>query len=418
MTTTKPDESKVPTCPHFDPMAPSYQESPYPLFAELRRDAPVSYSPQYDFWVVTRYEDVSAVLKQPEIFSSVGSLQSNAALPPAVTAVLATGLGAATIIVESDPPDHTRMRSVFNKAFTPQRIARLEPQIRALTDALIDAFIADRKADLTTQFSSQLPGLVICDLIGVPRADFPQIKRWSDDWMVLLSGNAPEERLVACAKSFVACQRYFLEQLLLRQKEPREDLLSVMLPADLGGTAAMTAAEAAYNALDVVVAGFETTTHTLDNGLALLFAHPEQLEALRQDPTRIPDAIEEILRIDTPVTGLFRITKSATELGGATLPAGARLFLLFSSANHDAAQFEDAARFDIKRENARDHLSFSRGIHFCIGSNLARLELRIALERLFARLPNLRPAADVAPQRMTHFWLRGYDSLPITWDAG
>jgi cytochrome P450 len=417
MTTMNPLEPTVPTCPHFNPMAPSYQANPYPLYAELRRDTPVFYSQQHGCWVVTRHADINAVLKQPKIFSSVGSLQANVALPPSVAAVMETGLGSARLMVESDEPVHTRMRTVVNKAFTPQRIAQLEPQVREITDALIDAFLADGQADLAKQLSNLLPGLVICDLFGVPRADFPQLKRWSNDWLEILSGGAPEERLVACAHGFVASQQYFLAQIHARQARPREDLLTVMLPAELGGTAAMSAAEAAYNALDIFVAGHETTSHAIENGLALLFAHPEQLDQLRKNPALIPNAVEEILRMDTSVLGLFRVTKSAAELSGVTIPENARVFLLFSAANHDAAQFSDPEGFDIQRANARDHLALSRGIHVCLGASLARLELRIALERLLTRLPNLRPAANAAPQRLEHFWIRGYTSLPIAWDA-
>ncbi|WP_437681917.1 cytochrome P450 [Sorangium sp. So ce131] len=417
MTAPTAADGPVAACPHFNPMAPRHLADPYPMYAELRRDTPVFYSPDHGLWVVTRHADVTAALKQPEIFSSVGSLQTSVTLPPSVAAVMATGLGSASLIVESDPPAHTRMRGIVNKAFTAQRIARLEPQVRAIADELIDAFVADGKADLATQFASLLPGLVICDLIGVPRADFPQLKRWSSDWLEVLSASAPEERLVACAHSFIASQRYFLAQIRARQEQPREDLLTVMLPIELGGTAQMSTEEAAYNALDIIVAGHETTSNAILNGLGLLFAHPELLDQLRRDPERIPNAVEEILRMDTSVLGLFRVTTRATELGGVTIPANARIFLLYAAANHDDAQFSDPERFDIARENAREHVAFARGIHACLGASLARLELRIALERLLTRLPNLRPAGGAAPQRLEHFFIRGYTSFPIAWDA-
>lgn len=404
-------------CPHFNPLEPAFQADPYPIYAELRRDTPVFYSPLYDFWVVTRHADVSDVLRQPDIFSSAGALQNNVALPPRVVAVMATQDPEATLLVESDGPVHSRIRGVVNKAFTPQRIARLEPKIRAITEELIDAFAADGQADLMTQFATPLPGRVICDLLGVPQEDFPQLKRWSDEWVELLSASAPEERLLACAHGFVASQRYFLEQIRSRQQHPREDLLTVMLPIELGGTAALSVAEAAYNALSLMVAGHETTTNVIGNGLAQLFAHPDQLDQLRKNPELIPNAVEELLRIDTSVLGLFRVTTREAEVGGVTIPANARVFLLYSAANHDTAQFPNPERLDITRANAREHLTLARGIHVCLGAPLARLELRIAFERLLARLPNLRPATDTPSQRMEHFWMRGYTSLPIAWDA-
>ncbi|HEU4321985.1 MAG TPA: cytochrome P450 [Roseiflexaceae bacterium] len=417
MTLTNESPAAV-TCPHFNPMIPAYQTDPYPIFAELRRDTPVFYSPQYGLWVVTRYADVATVLKQTDVFSSVGSLQSNVERPASVRAFLAEhGLADAPLMVESDAPVHTRMRRVINKAFTPQRINLLEPQVRAITDALIDAFVADGEAEFVSQFALPLPGRVICDLFGVPHEDFAQIKRWSDEWLELLMAASPEERLLECARSTVAFQEYFLAQIRDRQQNPRDDLMTVMLPAELGGTADLTVAEAAYNALDFVVAGYETTTNVLGNALMQLFAHPQQLATLREHPEHIPHAVEELLRVDTSVMGMFRVTTRASELGGVPIPANARVWVLYSAANHDTEQFSQPEQLDITRANAREHMALGKGIHTCIGAPLARLELRIALERLLERLPNLRPAEGKPAQRMEHFWLRGYASLPIAWDA-
>jgi cytochrome P450 len=413
----KARQSFVPTCPHFNPLEPAQNANPYPMYAALRREAPVSYSPQYDMWVVTRYADVVAVLKQHDLFSSVGSMQTTPNLPASVEAVLANGLGAAQLMVESDPPDHTRMRAAVNKAFTPQRIAQLESRIRQTADELIDSFAADGRADLIHQFGSPFQGQVICELFGIPGADSEQIKRWTDDWVEMLSGGASEERLVACAQAFVDCQHYFLEQLRSRQDNPREDLLTAMLPADMGGTASMNAAEAAYNALDLVAAGHETTTNALGNGLMQLFAHPDQLAQLRNDSALIPNAVEEMLRVDTSVLGLFRVTTREVELSGVTIPAGARVFVAYGSGSHDEERFAEPDRFDMRRSNAREHLAFARGIHVCIGAALARMELRIAFERLLTRLPNLRLDPNAVPQRLAHFWTRGYKTLPVVWDV-
>lgn len=406
----------VAACPHFKPMEPAHQANPYPTYAALRSETPVFYDPQYDLWVVTRYADIAAAVKQSDVFSSAGAIQGNAEYSPAVQAVLDQGVSSAALMVESDGNAHSRIRGVLNKAFTPQRISKLEPQIRALTNELIDAFIADGRADLTKQFSQPLPGLVICDLLGVPRSDLPQLKRWSDDWIILLSVDVPEQQQIAFAHSIVAFQAYLRERLLERQQNPREDLLTVMLPPELGGTSALSLDEAIYNSMSVMVAGHETTTNLIANALTVLFNHPEQLQRLRENPALIPHAVEELLRFDTSVQGLFRITTRETELGGVTIPANARVFLAYGSANHDDARFPEPERFDITRPNAREHMTFSRGVHVCIGGALARLEIRIALELLLERLPNLRPDPTAAPSRMEHFWLRGYTSLPLTWD--
>jgi cytochrome P450 len=399
-------------------MAPTYQADPYPLYADLQQDTPVFYSPQYNIWVITRYVDVSSALKQSALFSSGSSIQANVNLPPSVAAVIETNnLSALKFMVETDAPVHTSIRRVINKAFTPQRIAQLEPQIRAITDELIDAFVADGQADFMRQFAVPLLGRVICNLYGVPDEDFGQIKRWSDDWMEFLSASGPEERLLECAHSLVASQHYFMDQILARQQHPREDLLTVMLPVEMGGTSPLSVAEAAYNALGFLMAGHEPTTNMLGNSLAQLLAHPDQLDQLRKNPALIPNAVEEALRMDTSVLGLFRMTTCEVELGGVTIPANARVLLLYGAANHDEAQFEHPAHMDMTRTNVREHLAFGRGIHACVGAPLARLELRIALERLLQRLPNLRLSGESSAQRTEHFWMRGFAVLPIAWDV-
>ncbi|HYO71729.1 MAG TPA: cytochrome P450 [Archangium sp.] len=405
-------------CPHFNPLDPAHLSNPYPAYAEFRRETPVFYSAEYDLWFVTRYADVVAAVRQPHIFSSVGSVQATAELCPAAQAILENSIGAATMMVSSDEPVHTRIRSVLNKAFTPQRISQLEPRIREIAGGLINAFVADGHADLVAQFALPLPGLVICDLFGIPRADLPQIKRWADDWMTLLSVAVPEEQQIVYARSMVAFQDYLRAQLLERQHHPRQDLLTVMLPVEHGGTSALTMQEALYNAMAVTVAGYETTTSLIANAMTILFNHPKQYRQLCENPELMANAVEELLRMDTSIQGLFRTTTQAVELGEVTIPANVRVFLLYGSANHDSAQFPDPERFDITRPNARGHLTFSRGIHVCIGAALARLEIRIAVELLLQQLPNLRPAVAAQPQRFEHFWLRGYTSLPVEWDRG
>lgn len=407
--------SPTAVCPHFNALDPAHLANPYPKYAEFREDTPVFYSQEYDLWFVTRYADIVAAVKQPHIFSSVGAVQA-AELSPVAEATMHEGIGGATMMVESDEPIHTRIRSVLNKAFTPQRISGLEPAIREIANNLIDAFIADGQADLVPQFALRLPGLVICDLLGIPREDLPKIKGWADQWMILLSVAVPEDLQVTCAQSVVALQNYLRDQLLQRQHSPREDLLTVMLPIEYGGTANLSMEEAIYNAMSVMVAGYETTTNLIANAMTILFKHPEQYQQLRDNPDLIQHAVEEMLRLDTSVQGLFRTTTQPVTLGEVTIPANARVFLLYGSANHDAAQFPEPDRFDITRPNAREHLTFSRGIHVCIGSALARLEIRIAIELLLQRLPNLRPAPSAAPKRFEHFFLRGYTSLPIEWD--
>ena len=403
--------------PHaFDPFAPDQLENPYPLYAQARRDQPVFYSQRLDMWVVTRHDDILAVQKQPERFSSGQALEATSTMPAPVQAVLETGFAQFQSLVQTDPPDHARVRAVFGKALTPQRVAALEPRIRELANSLIDDFVADGQADLVTHFAFPLPGYVICDLLGVPRADMPLLKRGHDARQVLMSAHGALESMVAAAEEFIALQRYFIGHLERRVHAPQDDLLSLLVPTEIGGTAPLTMQEAVCNAIDLFAAGHETTTDLIGNGISLLLAHPEQMQALRDDPGLIPDAIEEMLRIEAPVRGMFRVTTAELELGSARLPQGAKLFLLYGSANRDETQFAQPDVFNIRRKDASKHLAFGKGMHFCIGSVLARLEGRIAFELLLQRLPGLRRQLDQPAVRRPFLILRGYDHFPIAWD--
>ena len=413
-TRTEPSPSDIPQT--FNPMAPDQVEDPYTILARMRRELPVFHSPLFDLWVVSRYSDIAEVEKDPSRFSSAGALDARSEPHPEVLQVLQQGYAKFVSLVQSDPPDHTRTRAVFGKALSAQRIAAMEPEIRATADVLIDGFIRDGKADLIQQFAYALPGFLICDLLGVPRSDMEQLKRWSDEKTLLMSATAPLEQQVQAAHGFIAMQRYFIEKLEERSKSPREDLLTLLVPQSMGGTAPLSHQEAVCNAMDLMAAGHETTTGLIGNGLWLLLRHPEQLQALRDNPGLLPNAIEEMLRMESPIQGFFRTVTTETQLGGVTVPKGARLFILYASGNRDETQFSEPQRFDIHRAEAKKHLAFGKGIHFCVGAPLAKLEGRIAFEHLLRRLPNLRLRTEVPTVRRPYFMLRGFDQLPIAWD--
>ncbi|MFP2924923.1 cytochrome P450 [Pyxidicoccus sp. 3LG] len=401
----------------FNPMAPDQIENPYPMYARLRRECPVFYSPMLDMWVVTRYADIAEVEKNTDRFSSAGALDAKAEPHPEVRNVLKQAYSRFTSLVQSDPPDHTRMRAVFGRALSPQRIAAMENSIRATANGLIDGFIRDGQGDLIQQFAFALPGFIICDLLGVPRSDMQQLKGWSDDKTLLMSATAPIEQQVESAHGFVAMERYFKELLLARSRKPREDLLTMLVPQSMGGTAPWSEQEAVCNAMDLFSAGHETTTSLIGGGVWLLLNSPEQLKAVREDSSLLPNAIEEILRKEPPIRGFFRQVKEDTTLGGASLPKGVRLFLLYESGNHDETKFTDPERFDIRRDDAKNHLAFGKGIHFCVGAALAKLEGRIAFEQLLQRLPNLRLRTDETSVRRPYLMLRGFEHLPVAWDV-
>ncbi len=415
---TPPNESSVDALvAAFNPMAPDQVENPYPMYARLRKERPVFYSPMFDLWVVTRYADIAEVERDTERFSSVGALDARAEPHPEVRNVLKQAYPQFLSLVQSDPPDHTRMRAVFGRALSPQRIAAMEPSIRATANGLIDGFIRDGQVDLVQQFAYALPAFVICDLLGVPRSDMQQLKGWSDDKTLLMSATAPIEQQVESAHGFVAMERYFKEKLQERSRKPREDLLTLLVPQSMGGTAPMTEQEAVCNAMDLFSAGHETTTGFIGNGVWLLLNAPEQLAALRADPALMVNAIDEILRKEPPIRGFFRQVTQDTTLGGVALPKGSRTFIMYESGNHDETQFADPDRFDIYRQDAKKHLAFGKGIHFCVGAPLAKLEGRIAFDLVFQRLPNLRLRTDEPAVRRPYLMLRGFEHLPLAWDV-
>jgi cytochrome P450 len=400
----------------FDPLDPAQRADPYPTYALLRRERPVFYAPQYDLWVVTRYEDVLRVLKEDETFSSRIALHSTPHEPaPEVRRVLDQGWPEMPIIVESDPPLHTRIRRPISRAFTPRRVAEMEPRIRALAQTLLDAFAAEGEADVVDRFAWPLPLRVIGELVGVPEEDLPWLHARSRDWLATYQATAPLEEQIAQARGFVELQRYFVSLVEERARAPRDDLTSALIQAVAEDEEPISLVELAGVPLDLIVAGHVTVTRAIGSALVLLLDAPEELERLREDPALWPGAIEEILRLESPAQGLFRQTTRDVELGGVRLPAGARLMVHFGSANRDEAVFADPDRLDPSRDRNL-HLAFGKGIHVCIGAPLARLELQIALPMLVDRLRGLRRADDAPLAYDPVFFARGLASLRVRWD--
>lgn len=400
----------------FNPFAPEQRDNPYPIYARARLEEPVFYSPTLDLWVISRYADIAAVIRDTDRFSSFNSLYVKAEPIPEVSAVLRDGYEQFSSLVQSDPPDHTRVRAVFGKAFTPQRVAALEGRISEITRELIDAFARDGRAELVSQLALPMPGFVICDLLGVPRAEMKQLRVWHEDKQALMAAQAPPEVQVANAHGYVAMQRYFKAQIEARRADPRDDLLTLLVPEEIGGSAPISMQEAVCNAMDLLAAGHETTTALIANGMDILLDRPDITQALRADRSLLPGAIDEMLRFESPIRGFFRAVTADAEVAGVRIPKGSRVYLLYGSGNRDEAEFPGADRFDMRRKDASKHLAFGKGIHFCVGSLLARTEARIAFEQLLDRLPGLRRGEG--PMRRSDFIImRTYDSLPIAWDA-
>lgn len=405
----------VPAGIHFDPTTPEHRENPFDVLAAAREEQPVFHAEALGLWVVTRHADVLAVLKDHQTFSSEGALKSTPApYPPEVVEVLEGGYPEMPYIIEVDPPLHDRIRGLITKAFTPRRINELEPRVEAIASELIDGFAPDGSADIVDAFAWPLPLRVLGELFGLPREDLEQLHRWGTDWLLLQQERPLEER-IEHAKGLVELQRYCVAAVESRLEHPTDDLLGAMVAARDTIDPPLGVVEIAGLPLDVVVAGHVTVTRAIGSALVRAFELPELREHLL-DPERAPQAIEEILRLESPAQGLFRVTTREVELGGVTLPAGARVMVHFASANRDGCVFADADAYCPGRDESAKHLAFGKGIHFCVGAPLGRLELRVALPMLLRRLPNLRPG-DAPPRREPVFFARGFESLPVVWDA-
>jgi cytochrome P450 len=401
----------------FNPFAPDTVECPYPFYAAMRTEAPVHEVPGLGFYIVSTYADIERVLLDTEHFSSKTGPGVRQEPPHDIVDIWSQGWLPVATLLTNDPPAHRRYRGLVNKAFTPRRVAEWEPDIRTVTSELIDRFVHDGRVEFVHQFAVPLPLTVIADALGVPREDMPKFKQWSDDSVAPLGGMITHERELECARSTVEFQHYFATKLEERRAHPRDDLLTDLLNARLEGETPLNMGEMLNMLQQLLVAGNETTTNLLASAMMLLLHNPAQMAAVQSDRSRIPTLIEEALRIESPVQGLFRTAKTDVEVGGVKVPAGARLVLMYASGNRDNDKFPQAESFDVCRSNAKDHLAFGAGIHYCLGAPLARLEGKVAFEILLDRLTNIR----LAPNKndFTHtpsFILRGLKELHLEFE--
>jgi cytochrome P450 len=385
----------------YNPLLPQVQANPYPYYAELRRDNPVPWLGPVYCWAVSRYVDVDRALRSPQIFSSARWLaQSIGDLNPAPEV---------TWMIEMDPPDHTRLRKLVNKGFTPRMVGRLEPQIHAIARDLLESARAQGEIDFVRDFSGPLPVIVIAEMLGVDLEHRRDFRRWSDN--IVLATSRPDDPAArdAIRRSNAEMRAYLEDIIAQRRKEPKEDLITAMVQAE-EERQVLTADEILAMSVLILAAGNETTMNLLSNTVLALVEHAEVAARVRAERLLIPQLIEEMLRYDSPVQIVFRRTTQEVELSGVQIPADSAAFLLIGSANHDETKFVNPDCFDLTRD-ASEHLAFGFGTHFCLGAQLARLEARVALEELFAA-----PSYEVdrsRVERVKSLLLRGIKHLPL-----
>lgn len=401
----------------YNPFDPDQKRDPFPFYADARRKTPVFFSPILNMWVVTRHEDILTALQNPGVFSSLNIIESPTPLAPEVVEILRQGIPFVPTLINNDPPSHTRIRNLCNKAFTPQRVAAMETRIRELANALVDSFVHAGQADLIACFANPLPQTVIADIVGVPRADTETFVRLGEEWSGTIFEGHPTEVQLKLAPGAVAFQAYNANMIAERQRQPQNDLMSDLVHAQVEGEVPLTEWEIVSIVSNLLIAGHPTITALIGNALLVLTDHPEYLEALAKNPQLAPAVVEEVLRIESPSPGLPRLCTQDFDLGGVTIPKGAKVFLAYTSANRDETVFPHPAQFDMDRPNLNRHLAFGRGIHYCIGAPLGRLEGRIALEVLTQRLPNLRRAPGQVLEYPLNFTFRGPQKLVMEWDV-
>jgi cytochrome P450 len=412
----------------FDPFSPAVQRDPVPYYAAMRAERPVHRVDGADVYFVARYADILAALRDTTTFSSnfggpgrmLGA--SDDAERAEVRAVMAEGYPVPPTLLTNDPPSHWRYRQLVGRAFTPKRVESWRPEIDRIVVDLIDTLAPRGGCELVTDFAVPLPVRVITAALGVPAERHADVKRWSDDSTVAVGSAITHERRLSAAKGIVEFQHYFAERIEEVREQPTDDLLSALVHARIeddtegADTRPLDVPELLGIVQQLLVAGNETTTKLLCDVVRILCQRPALIDAVRADAAVIPPLVDETLRLAAPVQGMFRRVTRDTELGGTAIPAGATVVLLYASANRDGTEFTDPDDLALDRPNGRAHLSFGNGIHYCVGSALAKAETQIAVHQLCRRLPTMRLADDNTLEYEPSFILRGLTRLHVEWD--
>jgi len=378
---------------------PAFVADPYPFYAELRDESPVYFDTATRAWVLSRYEDVTRVLRDHDRFSS---------------SPMNMGAPGFKFLIGSDPPDHTQLRRLVNKPFHPAAIAALEPRIREICNGLLEEMFAANEqgeADLIEHVGYPLPVIVIAELLGIPSERRSDFKRWSD---AMIGGMSEDFDRGAGGLAAMEMFAYFNDVIAERRRQPGEDLISLLV----GGPEPLDNQELLMFCMLLLVAGNETTTNLISNGALALMADGDAAAALRAAPELLPAAIEEALRFDAPVQSLMREATEIVEIAGTKIDAGDTVVVLYGSANRDSRHYPDADRFVVDRfagNGVADHVGFGAGIHFCLGAPLARLEARVVAEELLARTRGMHRTGD--GERISNLLVRGMKRLPVAFDV-
>ncbi|MFF7854395.1 cytochrome P450 [Streptomyces sp. NPDC007904] len=396
----------------FDPWDPAFVTDPYPAYAALRERGRVHFFEPTNQWLVPHHADVSALLRDRRLgrtyLHRFSHEEFGRTAPPPEQEPFHTLNDHGMLDLE--PPDHTRIRRLVSKAFTPRTVERLKPYVQGLARDLAAALADAGGGDLLRDVAEPLPVAVIAEMLGIPESDRAPLRPWSADICGMYELNPSGETAARAVRASVEFSDYLRELIAHRREAPGDDLVSGLIAAH-DEDDRLTEQEMISTCVLLLNAGHEATVNATVNGWWALFRNPDQLAALRADPSLVPTAIEELMRYDTPLQMFERWVLDEIEIDGTVIPRGAEIAMLFGSANHDPAVFADPGRLDLTRRD-NPHISFSAGIHYCIGAPLARIELAASMTALLEKAPTLAPAEE--PVRKPNFVIRGLEGLRVT----
>ena len=406
-------------CPAHHGYEPFAQKNPFPAYAALLAEQPVMFDERIGYWVVTRYDDIKAVFDDWQTFSSENAQAPVRERGPQAKKIMEEGgFTAYSGLSARIPPDHTRIRKIVARAFTPRRYKALEPAIRENVVRQLEAMLRrpKRTGDLVADLAYDVPTVTILTLIGADTSQVATYKRWSDSRAAMTWGDLDDEEQISHAHNLVEywqeCRRLVEEA----HRDQPDSLVGDLVRAQQAGEE-ISDHEIASVCYSLLFAGHETTTTLISNALRELLAHPDQWQQVVDDPARIPAAVDEVLRYSPSIVAWRRKALADATVGGVEIPAGAELLLVMGSANRDEAHFQHADEFDISRPNARDHLAFGFGIHYCLGNMLAKLQAKVAVEEVARRAPGLRLVDGDAIEFGNNLSFRAPVRVPVTWEA-
>lgn len=396
----------------FDPLSREFQRDPYPFYDKLRAESPILYWEPWNIWFLTSYEDISTLLRDRRLGRTMDHVvprEQRGITPPPDWEAPFHKLSENSMF-DKEPPDHTRLRSLVHKVFTPRRVENLRLRIQHITNELLDAVQMRGEMDILEDFAVPLPVTVIAELLGVPEGDRDKLRPWSHDIVAMYELDHTEAQGRQAVQAAVEFSDYLRDMAARRRHEPQDDLITALALVEEAGDQ-LSEDELISTCVLLLNAGHEATVNVIGNGMWALLQRPEQLQLLIQNPVLAKTAIEEMMRFDTPLQLFRRWALEDFEYKGYTFKQGTEFGLMFGAANRDAARFPNPHAMDIQRQD-NAHISFGGGVHFCLGAPLARLELQIALESLIRRMPKLHLVGD-APEYRDTYVIRGLKELRV-----